>query len=974
MANLVSGWTEGDKSYLVEREGDGIRIRTVPARWAFFVTGLDDTDRANLARDRRVIGVKQTDGGKYTRVDCKNRWGRKDIVEILERAARRTTGVEILEADVTPIVRLLADVPSLQVDPEPRLGFLDLETDSRVGFNGAREGNARILSWAITDSSGERAASAVLEGEATDSPQTLDRNERALIGALLDAADRFDVLIAWNGDGFDFPVIQMRASVLGMETRRGQPIAWNRWCWLDHLEVFKKYNMHSDGGGEQKTSFKLDHVATYLLGEGKDEFDATRTWEAWAAGGEERARLLRYNVKDTALLPRIEAATGFLALHLAVCHICRVFADTHSLHATAQGDGFLLRLGADYGYRWATRPEFGDNPPAPFKGAFVMEPKRLGAVDNVHVCDFAGLYPSIMRTWNMSPDTKLPRRAETVKPGVPHVEPGVCQLPNRATWFRTDKDGMFRIALDTLVAKRAEYTAEMKKHPAGTVEHERYKRLSGAFKIVANSFYGITGSPYSRFFDPEIAEGVTQTGKWLLENVISEATARKLDPFYGDTDSVFVAGEAEVMRALVEHMNETWGQRLEPWGILPGAPNHVDLDFEKTFRRIVIVSAKRYAGAYLVYKGKPALETAKPEVKGLEFKRGDTIRLAREMQSEVVHTLLRPGPIPAPHEIRAIVDRYRERVLRGELTLDDVRITQSLTKRVEEYADRYNSDRCRCGYSFDGVGPDGPETCPSCNVVRAKTAQPAHVRVARLLKERGEPLGEGARVAYIIVGRTNTIEAIPAGDPGALERADRSFYWENRIYPATERILEHVYPQVRSWGESKVERKQRVQEINGQGTLDFAAERFAASLHDRLEESRMTEGLPAPEVGEPSPVPVVLPGGRIRRKKVPAPQPSSAPAPSGRIRRRRQSEPTGIVFTIVEDIDAQESPKHRRMLVAVKAAIEAHPGDTPVTVRVRFPATASVDIPTGLGIARTREARLALERLAGPGSVTGFPG
>lgn len=961
MANLVSGWTEGDRSFLVERAGDEIRIRNVPARWSFFVSGLDDSDRANLARDRRVSGVREE--GRYTRVDCRNRWGRKDIVEILDRLARRTTGVEVLEADVTPIVRLLADVPSLQVDPDPRLGFFDLETDSRASFAAMKAGEARILSWALCGSEGET-ASAILE-------EDTDAAERRLIRGFIEAAERFDVLLAWNGDGFDFPVIQTRAAALGLEVG-GKPIPWNRWCWLDALEVFKKYNQHSDGGGEQKASFKLDHVATYLLGEGKDDFDASKTWEAWEAGGEERARLLRYNVQDTALLPRIEAATGFIGLHLAVCHICRVFPDTHSLHATAQGDGFLLRLGAERGYRWATRPEFGDNPPRPFKGAFVMEPKRLGAVDNVHVCDFAGLYPSIMRTWNMSPDTKVQGPGHAIQKGKPEVRSGICQLPNRPTWFRTDVDGLFRIALDSLVAKRAEYTAEMKKFPAGTEEHERFKRLSGAFKIVANSFYGITGSPYSRFFDVEIAEGVTQTGRWLLENVIQEAQARGLDPFYGDTDSVFVAGEAETMRALVAAMNESWRARVEPWGIAADAPMHVDLDFEKTFRRIVIVSAKRYAGAYLVYKGKPALETAKPEVKGLEFKRGDTIRLAREMQSEVVHALLRPGPIPAAPEIRGIVDRYRNRVLSGDLALDDVRITQSLSKRVEEYVDRYTSARCGCGHDFGGDGPDTAEKCPSCNAVRSKVSQPAHVRVAQLLRERGEPLGEGARVAYVIVGSAKTLEALPATDPGVLERADRSYYWERRIYPATERILEHVYPQVKNWGESKVDRRQRVQEMNDQARLNFDA---------------------------PAPAPTVLPGGRIRVRKTGkdnGPQPrvvvdengdtrevydNPADAPRGRIRRKRQSAPAGIVFTIMEKTSeaTEDDGRRRRLLEAVKAAIQAHPGDSPVTIRVAWAEgdlhRVKVEIPTGLGMSRSLEARHALERLASrPEFVTGFPG
>ena len=913
MADLVSGWTERDTVHLVQRAGDEVTIRTVPAKWSLFVTGLDDTDRATLARDRRVTGCRAD--GAYTRVDCRNRWARQDVVEVLERAAAKAPHVRVLEADLSPLRRLLSDVGSLQVHEDPRLGFFDLETDSRQTFDGAREGKARVLSWALCDAAGRHRAG-LLEADT-------DAAERALLRDFFGAIAPYDCLLAWNGDGFDFPVLEKRAEALGLEVR------WSRWTWLDHMRVFQKYNMHSDDGGEAKSSFKLDHVATYLLGEGKHDFDASRTWEAWEAGGEERARLLKYNVQDTALLPRIEAKTGFLALHLAVCHVCRIFPDTFSLNATAQGDGFLGRLGTTHGFRWPTRQRYEEGKyPEKFRGAYVMEPTRFGAVEGVHVCDFAGLYPSIMRTWNMSPETKA-------RPG----DAGrLVRLPNRETYFRADRPGMFRIALDQLVAKRAEYTNAMKAHAPGTPEHVRFKRLSGAFKIVANSFYGITGSPWSRFFDVEIAEGVTQTGRWLLENVIEEAKGRGLDPFYGDTDSVFVQGEAATMRDLVGAMNASWRERLRPWGITDADPCHVDLDFEKTFRRIVIVSAKRYAGRYLTYKGKAAEPDAPPEVKGLEFKRGDTIRLAREMQSEIVHLLLGEA-LPTPGQVRAVIDRCRTRVLEGSLELADVVVSQSLTKRVEDYVDRFALDRCvgrGCFHDFGGTDADGPATCPKCGADRARTSVPAHVRVAKLLRDRGEPTGEGSRVSYVIVGSAGRIEAVPASDPGVLERADRCYYWERRIYPATARILEKVYPGD-EWGESSGARKQRAVEQRGQTRLDF-------SNGDRAE-----EGAP-------------------------------------RVRRRKKVGPAPIVVNLVEATDLEdggaEAFRRRRLLEAVKAAIEAYPGKVPVVVRIIFrnpidggkTQRVKVDIPTGLGIATTSEARAALERVVRrPDFLEGLP-
>ncbi len=875
MANLVSAWTDKDRVYLVERADQGVKIRTTPARYSFFVTGVDDADRATIGRDRRVTGVSQS--GAYTRVDCRDRWARKELVDMLKEAAAasQASGFDVLEGDVSPLRRLMSDVASLEVDPNPRLGWMDLETDTRFTFTEMREGKARILSWAVevmVDRGPELGSQPIQENAVLEADH--DDAERRLLEDLMRVLNlHADVVLAWFGDGFDFPVLQNRCEELGVQLNGG-PIPWHRWCWLDHLEVYKKYNLHSDEGGEQKSSFKLDHVAKYLLGVGKHEFDTSKTHEAWVQGGVKRQALLDYNIQDTALLPRIEEATGYVALHLAVCHICRVFPDTESLKATAQADGFLLRLGDEHGYRWPTKFRF-DGDPEPFAGAYVMVPKRLGAIDNVHVCDFAGLYPAIMRTFNMSLDTKIPK-----------PEGEYCQLPNRRTYFRTDKDGMLRIAMNSLVAKRGEYTAAMKAETPGTVEHAKFKRLSGAFKIVANSFYGVTGSPFSRFFDVEIAEGVTQTGRWLLEQVVEEAERLGMDPFYGDTDSVFVTGTSEQnFREMVSALNYSWAERLEPWGI--EGEHHIDLDFEKTFRRLILVSAKRYAGSFTMYKGKPALD-AKPEIKGLEFKRGDTMLLAREMQTELIDELL-ADELPGVPQMRALVERWRRRLSDGELSLEDVVISQSLSKAPEKY----------------GEGGKTP---------------PAHARVAMVLKESGEELGEGSRVSYLVTTggkKGEPMNAVPVSAE-AFADIDRLYYWDKRVYPPTQRVLEVVFPEDR-WAESTATKRQRAAELAGQTAMSFGSN----------------------STGKP----------RSRRRK-----------------------PTTVTVTLEVGDDRARG---RLQLEAIKAILEANTGNSQVKLQIRGDlrgdgSTVTATLPVDQKVSNGKVTRSALERIVGPDALTGF--
>src|SRR6476661_3952611 len=125
MPELVSGWSDDTPVYLIERNGDSVGYRKVPARWSAFFLGLDDSDRAALARSKDVKAL--TIEGQYTRIDFTSRQARDDVVDRVGKAIskRRTVGYRepgdmtvdpaVLEADVRPLRRLLSDVGTLQV-------------------------------------------------------------------------------------------------------------------------------------------------------------------------------------------------------------------------------------------------------------------------------------------------------------------------------------------------------------------------------------------------------------------------------------------------------------------------------------------------------------------------------------------------------------------------------------------------------------------------------------------------------------------------------------------------------------------------------------------------------------------------------------------------------------------------------------------------------------------------------------------
>src|SRR5438128_584344 len=109
------------------------------------------------------------------------------------------------------------------------------------------------------------------------------------------------------------------------------------------------------------------------------------------------------------------------------------------------------------------------------------------------------------------------------------------------------------------------------------------------------------------------------------------------------------------------------------------------------------------------------------------------------MQKELIGLLL-AELVPTAEDLQAFVARWRERVLFGELSVDDIVLSQSV-KALGEYKERYTARLCsgkakgakRCGYDFGGIDIDDDaeedEKCPRCGTLRKKASPPAHVRV-----------------------------------------------------------------------------------------------------------------------------------------------------------------------------------------------------------------------------------------------------
>lgn len=674
-----------------------------------------------------------------------SRWKRLEYFQENVFAPRE---IDVLEADVDPAQRFLIEHPSAQFAEDISLLYFDLETESVADWE--RPWESRILSFSWVSSRGRRGY-VRLEAETDDA-------ERKLLRAFAALADRHDILLAWNGDRFDFKVVAGRC------VRLDVPFDPDLYHWIDHLRLFRRYFTRSQDGGV-KQSFSLDAIAETFLGEerkvpveglarakGYEKGDMFR-W-LWANAPD----LLRvYNEQDSNLMELLEKKTGFVALHLGLCRLCRVLPGRSSLYATSLVDGRMLQQGWAAGYHFPTRFRSTDDGYHRARGAFVPE-AVTGVHESVAVLDYARMYPSIILSFNMSLDTIASDGELTV----PETTPKGALTGRTVARFRASPEGHLPAALRGIIGERKRYARMKDEATVQSPEWHDADRLSTACKVLANTFYGVVLSPFSRFHRHEIGESVTSFGRYLLATTIKTAESRGHKLVFGDTDSVAFTATDDEAEAVALEMNErTIPELLKRHGARPG---EVRLEYEKRFEIVLVTASKRYAGRFAKYGGKPVAPGGQMDVRGLEIVRSDVCRAARALQRAVVEQILDRAD---GRKIWEALCELREDFVAGKTPIAELILQKAVTKRLEDYA-----------------------------------TKPIQVRVAERMVERGLEVGEGTKIQFLMVRGGRPIV------PDELDQSpglDLVAYWNKYVYPATKRAAEAAFPDL-AWGDLDFQR------------------------------------------------------------------------------------------------------------------------------------------------------------------------
>lgn len=208
---------------------------------------------------------------------------------------------------------------------------------------------------------------------------------------------------------------------------------------IDYLELYKKYS------GTTLESYRLDVVAQHELGTGKINYD---DYGGLMGLYEKNYDLfIHYNKTDVELIEQLESKLNYLVLATTVAYLGKIrFSDIYS--QVRFWDNHIYNALLERGIQI---PPIPNNPQEEIVGAYVKDP--IPALYHwVVTVDLTSLYPSIIMSANLSPETLVTPWQNTLEDVDSYLTmerdlswaktDNVCVIANGST-YRRDKQGIF---------------------------------------------------------------------------------------------------------------------------------------------------------------------------------------------------------------------------------------------------------------------------------------------------------------------------------------------------------------------------------------------------------------------------------------------------------------------------------------------------------------------------------------------------
>lgn len=482
-----------------------------------------------------------------------------------------------------------------------------------------------------------------------------ESDDKPVIESFIKYVRKFDpdILVGYGANGQDWPYLLVRSRKMDANLSVDRAKTEPHRSTFGHVSVTGRVNIDLFDFAEDFPEVKvktLENIADFL-GIMKvekrqiiEDIDFATYWQS----PEKRPLLLKFSKENTQCVMGIAGAMLDFAMQLS--NLVGLPLDYVGTAAVGfRVEWFLIRRAYKIG---ELIPERVERPYFPYAGAIVLEPKP-GVHENIAVLDFKAMYPNIMITQNVSPDTYL-------SPTEPDPPGGVNVAPEVNHRFRVEPPGFYKRVLSHLINVRDEIKPKLEKLSPKSADYRVLDARQKAVKVITNASYGYTGWIGARWYVKPVAEATAAWGRQTILNAIELSKKNGLEVVYCDTDSIFVKNDSEKIKKISEEISRKFGLEIKP---------------DKIYVRVLFTEAKkRYCGL---------LSDGRLDIVGLEVVRGDWAEVAKNVQERVLEIILKEQkPEKAVKFIRQYISDMRQK----RVPYRKLIIWKTLTKPIEQYA------------------------------------------------------------------------------------------------------------------------------------------------------------------------------------------------------------------------------------------------------------------------------------------------
>jgi DNA polymerase elongation subunit (family B) len=621
----------------------------------------------------------------------------------------------LFESDVPAETRVLIDAYEDSDDSSTghRVVYYDIEVSTEGGFPTVDEADKEITAIALYDAATEQYTAFILDKEHRLQDYKKDnvevrgfQDESSLLMHFLTKWEEIQPTIAtgWNIDEFDTPYLygRIKRVLSDREVKRLSPIQVcykNDWSgkivvagvsFIDYMVLYKKWNI------KQEPSYALGAIGKKVVGMEKITYHGSLD-DLYKS---DLNKYIEYNLNDVKIIVALEKKLQFIEQARAICHKGHVPYDCFTMSSRFIEGAILMYLRRkgqvaknkpiDGREEYENQMEQGEEG---FEGAYVKDPVP-GRYDWVFDLDLTSMYPNIIISLNISPETKIAKvenwdiekyvrgDMNTVQVGsASYTKEQFTELLKTAKYSIASNGVMYNQSYQGVIPEilvkwfdeRKDLRKLAKKH-ADLKEWEKYEfydQRQKVQKVLLNSIYGVLGLPIFRFYDKDNASAVTLTGQDIIKTAnkaINQYYKKTLNDsenkdyvIYVDTDSCFASAlpiikhkmphidlndEKQMTEAILQvcgeaqkHVNDTFNVMADR--MFNVQKHRFDAKQEVIAKTSFWLAKKRYA-QFIINKG--GIECDELEVKGIDVVRTSFPIRFRKFMEQFLQDVLRKVP------------------------------------------------------------------------------------------------------------------------------------------------------------------------------------------------------------------------------------------------------------------------------------------------------------------------------------------